>query len=133
VSDFRKSVEKIHVSLKSDNNNFYFSLHENPCIFMISSSVLLTFGNILDEICRENENIHIAYLVTFSSKLCCLMRYCGGLVCTDRCTPGLYITDTQRITQSVINHCNRFARISAGTEELPGDDTHVSKHVGAAE
>jgi hypothetical protein len=27
----------------------------------------------------------------------------------------------------------RFACNSAGTEELPFDDTHVSKHVGAAE
>jgi hypothetical protein len=54
---------------------------------------------------------------------------------TDRCVPGLHITDTQqRITQgSLINHCIRFACNSAGTEELPDDDTHVSKHVGAAE
>jgi hypothetical protein len=48
--------------------------------------------------------------------------------------PGLHITDTQqRITQSLINRCIRFAYNSAGTEELPDDDTHVSKHVGAAE
>jgi hypothetical protein len=38
-----------------------------------------------------------------------------------------------RSTQSLINHCIRFACDSAGTEELPDDDTHVSKHVGAAE
>jgi hypothetical protein len=32
-----------------------------------------------------------------------------------------------------LNHCIRFACNSAGTEELPNDDTHVPKHVGAAE
>jgi hypothetical protein len=37
------------------------------------------------------------------------------------------------ITRNLINHCIRFACNSADTEELPDDDTHVSKHVGAAE
>jgi hypothetical protein len=70
----------------------------------------------------------------------CLL--CGGYVAkctwprnhTDRCTTGLQITDTyQRIAQSLINHCIRFVWNSAGKEEFPDDDTHVSKHVGAAE
>jgi hypothetical protein len=30
-------------------------------------------------------------------------------------------------------HTDRFACKSAGTEELPDDDTQVSKHVGVAE
>jgi hypothetical protein len=53
---------------------------------------------------------------------------------TDRCTPDLHITDTQpRITQRLITHYIRFTCNSAGTEELPDDDTYVWKHVGAAE
>jgi hypothetical protein len=52
----------------------------------------------------------------------------------DGCIPGLHVTYTeQRITHSLINHCIRFACNSAGTEELPDDNTHVSKQVGAAE
>jgi hypothetical protein len=39
----------------------------------------------------------------------------------------------QRIMQSLINDCFRFACDSAGKEQLPDDDTHVSEHVGAAE
>jgi hypothetical protein len=35
--------------------------------------------------------------------------------------------------QSLINHWIRFAYNSAYTEELPDDDTYVSKHVGAAQ
>jgi hypothetical protein len=31
------------------------------------------------------------------------------------------------------NHCIRFIYNSAGTEQLPDDDTHMSKHVGVAE
>jgi hypothetical protein len=39
---------------------------------------------------------------------------------------------TTTYNESLINHCIRFACNSEGTEELPDDDTHVSKHVGAA-
>jgi hypothetical protein len=35
--------------------------------------------------------------------------------------------------QTLINHCIQFTCNSADTEELSDDDTHVSKHVGAAE
>jgi hypothetical protein len=37
------------------------------------------------------------------------------------------------VTHSLINRYIRFACKSAGKEELPDDDTHVSKHVGAVE
>jgi hypothetical protein len=69
-----------------------------------------------------------------------LLFYSTAPTCSDTCMsssgsiPGLHIIDTlQRITQSFINHCIRFACDSAGTEELPDDDMHVSKHVGAVE
>jgi hypothetical protein len=32
-----------------------------------------------------------------------------------------------------MNHCIQFACNLADTEEIPDDDTYVSKHVGAAE
>ena len=46
----------IQVSLKCDKNNGYF-LHEDVCKFMIVSSwILLRFGNVSDKISRENQN-----------------------------------------------------------------------------
>jgi hypothetical protein len=35
------------------------------------------------------------------------------------------------MTHNFINLCIRFACNSAGMEELPDDDTHMLKHVGA--
>jgi hypothetical protein len=65
---FRKSVEKIQVSLKSDNNNG--TLHEDLCTFMIvSRSILLRMKNISDKSCRENQNTHFIS-ITFSRKSC---------------------------------------------------------------
>jgi hypothetical protein len=63
-------------------------------------------------------------------------------LCVIRCyvsvmwRPGMHRSVRLRCqvrTQNLINHCIRFACNSAGTEEFPDDDTHVSKHVGAAE
>ena len=51
---FRKSVEKIQVSLNSDKNNWYYH-----CTFMkISRSFLLRMGNVSDKSCRENQNTY---------------------------------------------------------------------------
>jgi hypothetical protein len=58
-------------------------------------------------------------------------KECGGLLCTDTRPPGNRHITTYNA--EFINNCIRFACNSAGTEELPDDDTHVSKHVGAAE
>jgi hypothetical protein len=44
------------------------TLHEDLCKFMIiSRSVLLRIGNVLDTSCRENEKTNIVRLVTFSA------------------------------------------------------------------
>jgi hypothetical protein len=57
---FRKSVEKIEVSLKSDNNNG--TLHEDLCTFMVISRwILLRMRNVSDKSCRENQNIHFMF------------------------------------------------------------------------
>ena len=51
-SMFRKSVEEMQVSLKSDKNNGYFISSTS----MIRRSILLRMRNILDKSCRESEN-----------------------------------------------------------------------------
>ena len=54
-STSNKSVEKIQVPLMSDKNNGYFTWI--PCTFMIlSCSLHLRMGNVLDKSCRENQN-----------------------------------------------------------------------------
>jgi len=59
-STFRKSVDTIQVSLKSDKNNEYFTWRP-IYILIISHSILLIIRNISDIICRENRNIHFIF------------------------------------------------------------------------
>ena len=57
---FRKSVEKIQVSLMLDKNNRYFTWRH--CTFsIISCSVLLGMKNISDKSCRETRNTHFMF------------------------------------------------------------------------
>jgi hypothetical protein len=57
---FRKFVEKIQISLKSDKNTG--TLHEDIFTFMtISRSILLRMRNVLDKSRRENQNTHSAF------------------------------------------------------------------------
>ena len=56
LRSFRKSVEKIQVSIKSEKNNSGI-LHEDRCTFLIiSRSVLLGIRNVSDKHFRENHN-----------------------------------------------------------------------------
>jgi len=61
---FRKSVEIIHVSLKSDKKTG--TLHENLCTLTI---IPLSFGprmrNVSDGSCRENQDTHSVFSVFF--------------------------------------------------------------------
>jgi len=69
----RKSVEKIQVLLKSDNNKGTF--HEDQYkFFIISRSIILKMGNLPDEICRENQNTHFIFNNFFFSKIVPFMR-----------------------------------------------------------
>jgi len=52
---FRKSVEKIQVSLKSDKKTGLLYVKTNIYIFIISRSFLLRMKNISDKDCRENQ------------------------------------------------------------------------------
>ena len=75
---FRKSVEKIRVSLQSDNINT--TLHEDQyTVLIIYRSVLLTIRNISDEARRQNQNTFNAQEL-FSWMACLLWnnvaKYC---------------------------------------------------------
>jgi hypothetical protein len=68
-SIFRKSVEKIQVRSKSDNNNG--TLHKDLCTFMIISRwILLRMRNVSDKSCRENQNTHFMFNNLFPRKPC---------------------------------------------------------------
>jgi hypothetical protein len=54
----RKSVEKIQVSRKSDENNRYFTWRPIPIYDHIS---LLSMRNVSDRSCRENQNTHFGF------------------------------------------------------------------------
>jgi len=61
---FRKSVEKIQVSLKSDKNKGHLTwrpIHN----FIISLSLLLIVRNVSDRNCRENQNTFYIQLLFF--------------------------------------------------------------------
>jgi hypothetical protein len=65
LSIFRKSVEKVQVSLKSDNNNG--TLRKDLCTFMVISRwILIRMRNVSDYICRENQNAHFMFNNLFS-------------------------------------------------------------------
>jgi hypothetical protein len=69
---FRKSAEKIQVSLKSDNNNRYFTWRSIN-IFIISRSFLFAMRNVSDKSCGENQNTHFV-CSNFSPKIVPFMR-----------------------------------------------------------
>ena len=58
--DFRKSVEKIQVTLNSDKNKRYFT-RRPKYIFIISRSFLLIMRNVSGKSCRENQNTHFVF------------------------------------------------------------------------
>jgi hypothetical protein len=79
---FGKSVKKIQVSLKSDNNKS--TLHEDQYIFFIISCwFLLRMRNVSDKTCRENQNTHFVFSNIFS-KIVPFMRYCGKILWSQR-------------------------------------------------
>jgi hypothetical protein len=70
---FRKSVEKIHVSMHL--KSIVCSIHEDPCTFMaVSSLILLKIRNILDKSCRESQNTHFVFSISFFLKSVPFMR-----------------------------------------------------------
>ena len=57
LSIFRKSVEKVQVSLEFDKNNGYFTLRHMHIYGNVSLTVL-RMRNVSDNTCRENQNTH---------------------------------------------------------------------------
>jgi hypothetical protein len=75
---FRKPVEIIKISLKSDKNNWYFTRRQIH-ILIITHSVLFRMKNVSDKICRENQNTFL-YLTTFFSEIVPFMRQCEKIL-----------------------------------------------------
>jgi len=73
---FRKSVQKIHVSLKSDKNNGYFTWRPTHVYYWF----LLIMRNVSDKSCREHQNIRTHTSCSFFLKSCLLWdnvgKYC---------------------------------------------------------
>ena len=62
LSIFRKSVEWIQVSLKSDKNNGYCTWRPMYSTFIIIIHlILLIMRNVSDKSCRENQNTHFMF------------------------------------------------------------------------
>ena len=80
---FHKYVEKIHVSLKSDKNNGYFTWWPIYIFFIISRSFILRMINVSDKSCRRNQNT-LLYSIIFSSESRAVYEImCKNIVETD--------------------------------------------------
>jgi hypothetical protein len=67
LRNVRKSVEKIHLRLKSDKSNGYCTLRHMCTVFVIISvSVLLRMRTVLGKSCRENQNTYFIFNIFFS-------------------------------------------------------------------
>jgi len=72
-SIFRTPVEKIQVSLKSDNNNRYFTWR--PIHICANISLFPSYNEkFSDKICREKENTHFMFNNFFFSRIMPIMR-----------------------------------------------------------
>jgi hypothetical protein len=69
---FRKSVEKIQASFKTDKNNGYFTWRP-ICIFIVSG-LSSSRRNISDKGCRENQNTHFIFNNFFFPAIVPFMR-----------------------------------------------------------
>ena len=83
---FRKYVEKIRVSLRSEKKTD--TLHEDQYIFfIISRSFLLRMWNVSCKSCRENQNTHFVFGNFFFKKIVPLRdnvkKYCRTWQATD--------------------------------------------------
>ena len=74
---FRKYVDDIQVSLKSNKNNS--TLDEKLYNFLIIySQILLRVKNVLDK-CRENKNTYFMYNNVCFPKIVTFIRKCGKI------------------------------------------------------
>ena len=65
LSIFRKSVEKIQVSLISNKNNSGTLLEDHYTFLIVSRSVLLRMKNVSDKRCRETRKTHFIFNNSF--------------------------------------------------------------------
>jgi hypothetical protein len=83
LSIFQKYVEKIKVSLKGDNYNWYFIPDNQYTFWIISHSVLLRMRNVSDTNYRDH-NTHLCSMTFFFQNSCNLWDNVINIVEPDR-------------------------------------------------
>ena len=78
-SIFRKSLEKIQVSLQSDKNKYYFTWRQIYIFLIVSRSFLLRMRNVSDKSYRDNQNTRFVFSNLFFLKIDPFMRKCGKI------------------------------------------------------
>jgi hypothetical protein len=68
---FRKSVEKIQYSLKSDTDNRYFTWRPMYILWQHVAKLFLRMKNCSDKSCRENQNTNFMFSNFFFSRKSC--------------------------------------------------------------
>jgi hypothetical protein len=84
LSIFRKTVEKIHVSLKSEKNNGYFTCRPIYIFWIISHSILLRMRNVSNKSCTENQNTFFCSIHVFFEHRAVYEITCKNTVQPDR-------------------------------------------------
>jgi len=107
---FRKSFEKIQLSLKSDKSNGYFYMKTNIIFFIISRSFLFRMRNVSDKNCRKTQNTHLTYTNFFPKIVPFMEEYCTDGHRYGACAlPAGYLmlqTHTQKMQYLLLFHCN---------------------------
>jgi hypothetical protein len=83
LSIFRKCVNKIEVSLKSDKKDRYLTWRP-VSIFIISRWILLRMKDVSDKSCRENQNTHFVFSNIFFENFVVYEIMWKNLLQTDR-------------------------------------------------
>jgi len=83
ISYFSKIVEKVQVSLQSNNNKRYFT--RRPMYVSDHISILLSITNVSDKICRQNQNTNLCSVASFP-KIVLFMTMWGNNVELEQAT-----------------------------------------------
>jgi hypothetical protein len=123
---FRKSIQKIQTSLKSNKNNGYFTWGR----FDIFDDILLnsfSMRNILDKSCRENENTHFIFSNFFFENRTVYEIMSKYIVETE----GPQMTSQHGAYALRTGLARLYARMRMHTPTRSGTHTHSRKHARA--
>ena len=112
---FRKLVEKIKFSLKSDKNKRYF----NHCFFSFMTTfcyILLRMKNILHKKCRENQNTYFMFNAFFFLKSCRLWDNVEKYGESRGATIGAYELHAGKARLHARTHMHTRTRLGARTQ-----------------